>query len=147
MLDTDALAEFIASKYGGTGKIVEVMVSRNPWVAKAIKERLPETEVVVVDIGQDKVDYVREVCPELRAVRDDILDPTLDVYNGTGLIYAVRPPEELLPYVYDLAVRVGADVLIRPYSDVDGGFSYPAKDGWRLMSYKRSAFWLLECRR
>ncbi len=144
LLDTDAIAEFIASKYQRAVKIVEVMVGSNPWIASAVKKRLPKTEVVVVDRYKDKIDHVEQICPGLKGIIDDIQNPRFEIYRGAALIYAIRPPEELLPHMYDLAERVGADVLVRPYSDVDGHFYYPSKNGWRLVSYKRSTFWLLE---
>ncbi len=144
LLDTDAIAEFIASKYQRVGKIVEVMVGKNPWIAAAVKKQLSNTEVVVVDRYQETIDYIKQVCPEVKGVKDDILDPRLEIYEGAALIYAIRPPDELLPRMYDLAERIGADVLVRPYSDVDGHFYYPSRDGWRLVTHKRSSFWLLE---
>ncbi len=143
LFDNDAIAEFIAAEYKDAKKIVEVMVGYHPWVAQAVKKRMPNTEVFVVDRYQDKVYYVRQR-PELKGIEDDILNPNLEIYRGARLIYAIRPPEETLPYVYDIAAKVGADVLIRPLTDVDGIFYYPAKDGWHQMSYKRSSFWLLK---
>jgi uncharacterized UPF0146 family protein len=142
--DTDAIAEFIALEYKGVKKIVEVMVGYNPWVAQAIKERLPDVEVVVVDRFQEKVYYISQRSPELKSVKDDILHPNIEVYKGSSLIYTIRPPEECLPYIYNLASQIGADVLVRPLADVDGAFYYPAKDGWELKSYKQSSFWWLK---
>jgi hypothetical protein len=142
-LDTEAIAKFIATEYKDAKKIVEVMVGYHPWVAQAVKKRIPNTEVIVVDRYQDKVYYVRQQ-PGLKGIKDDIFDPNLEIYRGARLIYAIRPPEETLPYVYDLAAKVCADILIRPLTDVDGIFYYPAKDGWRQVSYERSNFWLLK---
>ena len=143
LLDTNATAEFIATEYKGAKKIVEVMVGHHPWVARAVKKHMPNTEVVIVDRHQEKICPVGQQL-ELRSIKDDILNPNMEIYEGARLIYAIRPPEETLPYVYDLAAKVGADVLVRPLTDVDGTFYYPAKDGWHQVSYKRSNFWLLK---
>jgi len=141
--DTDAIADFIASKYEDARKIVEVMVGYNPWIAKALKRRLPRTEIVVVDRFQEKVYYVSQKDPKLTGIVDDILKPDLEIYRGASLIYAIRPPEEYLLHIYDLAEKISADILIRPLSDVDGDFYYPLRDGWQKISYKRSSFRLL----
>ena len=146
LLDTDTIAEFIASEYKGAKKIVEVMVGYHPWVAQAIKERLPDTEVVVVDRFQEKVYYISQRSPKLKSVKDNILQPNIEIYKGASLIYTIRPPEECLPYIYKLASQIGADVLVRPLTDVDGAFYYPAKDGWKLKSHKHSSFWWLKRR-
>jgi len=145
LLDTDALAEFISIEYKGAKKIVEVMVGYHPWVAQAVKKRMPNTEVIVVDRYQDKTYYIRQQY-EVKGIKDDIFNPNLEIYREARLIYTIRPPEETLPYVYDLAAKVDADVLVRPLTDVDGAFYYPARDGWRQISFKRSNFWLLKRR-
>ena len=144
LLDTNTIAEFIASEYKEAKKIVEVMVGYNPWVAKAVKDRLPDTEVVVVDRFQEKVYYISQRSPELKSVKDDILRPNIEIYQGASLIYTIRPPEECLPYIYELASQVGADILVRPLTDINGAFYYPEKDGWKLKSYKHSSFWWLK---
>lgn len=47
---------------------------------------------------------------------DDITTPTLSFYRHAEVLYAVRPPLELVPYIWRVAVAVSADMIIKPLS-------------------------------
>jgi hypothetical protein len=50
----------------------------------------------------------------LRVLVDDVTAPQWSLYAGVGLIYALRPPPELFPYLLNLAQAVGAHLIIKP---------------------------------
>ena len=144
LTDTIDLVQFIVRNYGKTEKIVEVGVGAYPWVAKGIKEHLPKTRVIVTDIDEEKLCCAKRACSDLDPVCDDVFEPKFNVYKKAELIYSLRPPTEMVSEIIKIASRVGCDVLIRPYSDEEGGYSFLKRDGWRFTSYKKAAFHLMK---
>ena len=58
----------------------------------------------------------------LRVVLDDITEPDFSLYTSVDLIYSLRPPPELVPYMIRLAHAVSADMIVKPLSsDYVGG--------------------------
>lgn len=143
LYDTEDLVEFIAKSYKNAKKIVEVGVGTYPWIAKGVKERLPEARVLVTDTNKETLAVIKKACPEIEVVCDDILNPRLAVYEKADVIYSLRPPAEMVYYILNLASKVGCDVMIRPYSDEEGGYSYPKAEGWRSMAHGRAVFYWL----
>jgi uncharacterized UPF0146 family protein len=45
---------------------------------------------------------------------DDITEPDFSLYASVDLIYSLRPPPELIPYIIRLARVVSADVIVMP---------------------------------
>lgn len=129
-----AIAEYIAKNYPSAEKIIEVGVGKMPDVALELSRLLSGCEVILTDVV--------EPAPSLtgvKFVRDDITEPTLSVYEGAALIYAMRPPPELQPYLLRLARTVGADLLIKPLA----GESVLLK-GWKLVNYKQITFYVFK---
>lgn len=141
--DTDDLVDFISRSYRSATKIVEIGVGAYPWIAKGVKERLPGTDVVATDTNEETLAILKKACPETKVVCDDILRPQLKIYEKADLIYSLRPPSEMVRDIIKLASQVGCDVLIRPYSDEEGGYSYPEREGWRLMTHGHAVFYWL----
>jgi hypothetical protein len=96
------IAEFIRSHY--TGRIIEIGVGQCGDVARLIPD------LIATDIRPVHVDGVK-------TVRDDIFNPSEELYRGASLLYSIRPPIEVQIAMGDLALRIGADVLIRPLED------------------------------
>lgn len=96
------IAEFILSHY--TGRIIEIGIGHGGDVARLIPN------LIATDICPVSIDGVATVC-------DDIFDPTEEIYRGASLLYSIRPPLEVQIAMGDLALRIGADVLIRPIDD------------------------------
>jgi hypothetical protein len=120
--DYKDFAEYIARRYGGAGRIVEVGVGREFSVIRELRDR--GIDVAAVDILGEG------------ALADDVTHPRMEVYRGAELIYAVRPNPELYPFLKDIARRVGADLIIRPFT-LD-----PRPEGGELVNYKKSSFYL-----
>jgi hypothetical protein len=118
------IADYISRNY--SGKVVEVGVGRRWDTAKELAEK--GFEVIVVD--------VIDILPEgLRYIRDDITNPDSRVYQNASLIYSIRPPVELYPYIIEIARKVRADCIIRPLSN-----EFP--DGGELVNYIGERFYL-----
>lgn len=133
------LTIWISKNYHGARKIVEIGVGSFPLVALSIKERLPNVDVVVTDTDEEKLNAIKGYHPELKlhVELDDIISPRLQVYSGSSLIYSLRTPPELVPYIVKVAKVVGADTLIRPLSGEEAGFDF---SGWRFMPSAKSYF-------
>lgn len=106
LLAEEDLAGFIAKNY--PGRVVEVGVGYLPHVAR-----------MLVDLGLDVIltDKEERLLEGMRVERDDIFFPRREIYQGAGLIYSIRPPQEMQIALGELAAAVGADVIVRPLQD------------------------------
>ncbi|NVL91047.1 MAG: hypothetical protein HWN69_08690 [Desulfobacterales bacterium] len=71
---------------------------------------------------------------DLKVVVDDISRPDFSLYAGLNLIYSLRPPLELVPYMERLAKAVSADLIVKPLAS-----EYP---GGQLISKGNTTFFL-----
>ncbi len=102
----DDLTEFIAENY--IGRVVEVGVGYFADVALGLQAR--GLDVVLTDKEE-------RLLGSLRVEKDDIFSPRLELYRGASLLYSIRPPLELQLAMGLLALKLGADVLVRPLMD------------------------------
>jgi uncharacterized UPF0146 family protein len=98
------LAEFILMNY--SGKVVEV--GSGSMLDVALK--LHSLEIVATDSRE-------RLIGGMKVERDDIFSPRKKIYKGASLIYSIRPPIELQIAMGELALEIGADLLIRPLED------------------------------
>ena len=135
----EQLVQFIKENYQSARKIVEVGAGHRIDVAISVKMLLPHVEVVITDKDEK---WVRSrKTPRVRAVADDVLFPSVPVYEGASLIYSLQPPMELVPALERLAGLVGADLLVAPVSDEQEAFQ---RENWRkLVREGRTVGWLL----
>ena len=70
----------------------------------------------------------------LKVIVDDVAEPDLSLYTGLDLIYSLRPPPELVPYMNRLARTLSADLIVKPMSS-----EYP---GGQLTRHGCSTFFL-----
>ena len=139
--DIEDIVDFITSNYSNAKKIVEIGVGNLPSVAIPVKKRLASTTIIVVDIDGAKIREIEQEHPELVAMKDDVFRPEYAIYRGASLIYAIRPPPELIPAISNLSMTVNADVLIRPLSSEETGFNFSAK--WKFVRHnKATLYWL-----
>ena len=121
----EVIAEFIADRY--SGKVVEVGIGHNHCVAELLVGK--GFKVVATDLRQI------DVPDGVEFFIDDVTNPNLRIYEGASLIYSLRPPLELYPYIVSIAKAVNADCLIRPFGNefaIDG----------ELINYKGERFYL-----
>jgi len=102
----DDLAQFIARNY--TGRVVEVGAGYALEVALGLKAR--GLDVVLTDKEE-------RLLGSLRVEKDDIFSPRRELYHGASLLYSIRPPLEMQLAMGQLALKLGADILIRPLQD------------------------------
>ena len=116
------LIDYIATRYD---RVAEIGIGHFPDVALALSRR--GLRVFATD--------VKEFCHNgVDVIRDDISEPDISAYRGVQLLYALRPPPELVPYMTCLAKGLPADLIAKPLaSDRVGG---------RLIRHKDSTFCL-----
>jgi uncharacterized UPF0146 family protein len=119
----EEFAGFVAANYHRTA---EIGIGCFPDVACALIEA--GCDVFATDILPFEYDKVK-------VILDDVTKPDLSRYNGVDLIYSMRPPPELVPYMGQLAETVSADLIIRPLSS-----EYP--EGMQLMRIGKTTCFL-----
>lgn len=98
------LVNYIASKYNN---VVEIGIGHFPDVAFALLER--RVRVYATDIRSFKYDG-------LDVIMDDVTKPDLSIYKEIDLIYSLRPPPEIVPYMEQLAKKLSTDLIVKPLS-------------------------------
>jgi uncharacterized UPF0146 family protein len=127
-----AIAEYITEKYPSAKKIVEVGVGKVPDVSIELQRLLPKCEVIGTDVAEPP-----KLSGRVKFVRDDITESNSSIYKGAALIYSVRPPPELQPYLLQVARKAGAGLLIKPLASE----SISLRSG-KLINYQGVAFYV-----
>jgi hypothetical protein len=93
--------EYIVAHYTNP---VEIGIGNNPDAAQCIHDAgLP---VRAIDVRPCNL-------PEgLPFARDDIFEPDLSLYAGADVLYAIRPAEEMIPPLIDLARTLDCDLVV-----------------------------------
>ena len=118
-------AKYIIGNYADADKIVEVGVGKFHNVSSILQENLKAT-IILTDIKPSSCEIVQ----------DDICKPDLKIYRGSSLIYSIRPQPELHHYIIDVALNVGADVIIKPFSTESVSYNK-----MKLLNYKKASFY------
>jgi uncharacterized UPF0146 family protein len=100
----EGLVDFIAVGYTNAA---EIGVGCFPDVAYALQGE--GLKIFATDIKPFKYDGIRVFV-------DDVTGPDISLYRCVDLIYSMRPPPELVPYMMRLAEMVSADLIIKPLS-------------------------------
>jgi len=118
------LVDYVAITYRSA---VEIGVGHFPDVAIALANR--GVRIFATDIKPFKY-------RGLKVIIDDVTDPDLSLYAGVNLIYSLRPPAELVPYMNRLARKVSVDLIFKPLTS-----EHP---GGQLARHGSSTFFLRE---
>ncbi len=136
----EQLVDWIKQNYSDARKIIEIGVGHRIDVAERISKALPRAEILVTDKDESWVRSRKS--GRIRAIADDVLFPSLKLYQGASLVYCLHPPSEILLGLEKLANGVGADLLIVPISDEQQDLP---QDKWRaLVVHGRIVGWLLD---
>jgi len=130
LLGSDDLARFIARNY--SGRVVEVGVGYFPDVALALMERGLDVKLT---------DKEERLLGGLLVEKDDIFSPRMELYGGAGLLYSIRPPLEMQLAMGQIAMRIRADVLVRPLMDEVADLPGFSK---RLINSGKASFYLFK---
>jgi len=122
--------EYILNEVGDNNiKIAEVAVGRFDKIANELAMNENITLIKTDILPKDK-----------SVIRDDIANPNLDLYKGVDVIYSIRPPNELQPHLVNLALKINAQLIIKPLTNEDLN---TGKIKMKLKNYKRASFYTL----
>ena len=74
-------------------------------------------------------------------IKDDLTNPDYDLYRNLDLIYSIRPPHELQPYILNLARNIKSYLIIKPLT---GENLNPKIDIMKMKNYKKASFYVYD---
>ena len=92
---------YIAAHYDSA---VEIGIGRNMTAAEILYhagKRIRCTDITTMISDSDLV-----------VIADDVFEPDMGIYEGSDVIYAIRPAIEMVPPMISLAKRINADLLV-----------------------------------
>ena len=110
-------------------KIAEVGVGKFSQVADALEKK-------------DNITVIRtDILPaDATVIKDDITNPNLDLYRNVDLIYSIRPPSELQPYLVKLAEEINSQLIIKPLTNEDLN---TGRVKMKLKNFNKASFYIL----
>ena len=122
--------DYILGEVGeGNVKIAEVGVGKFDMIANMLSERENIT-LIKTDINPK----------DSTVIKDDITNPDIDLYRDTDIIYSIRPPSELQPYLVDLALEVDSQLIIKPLTNEDLN---TGRVKMKLKNFRKASFYIL----
>ena len=73
-------------------------------------------------------------------IKDDVTTPDLDLYKDVDIIYSIRPPSELQPYLVKLANEINCQLIIKPLTNEDLN---TGRVKMKLKNFKKASFYIL----
>ncbi|MCL2115993.1 MAG: hypothetical protein FWH29_07215 [Methanobrevibacter sp.] len=124
------LGEYIAnlgdSNSENPSKVVEIAIGKFFYVSNYLK-KCENIDLFKTDISPANSEIIK----------DDVTNPNLNLYKNTRVIYSIRPPSELQPYLGNLADKTRAILIIKPFFNEDLNIGKKMK----LVNYKKAIFY------
>ena len=77
------------------------------------------------------------------SIKDDLKNPNYELYKDIDLMYSIRPPNELQPYIFNLAKEIKCQLIIKPLT----GENLSRKLSlMKLKNYKKASFYFYDFR-
>lgn len=73
-------------------------------------------------------------------IQDDITKPDSEIYKNLDIIYSIRPPSEIQPYLINLTKFNNAKLIIKPLFNEDLN---TGKTKMSLKNYKKASFYIM----
>lgn len=126
----DDFAEYILEEAGEDNvKIAEIAVGKFDKIANLLSSK-------------DNITLIKtDITPkDSTVIKDDITKPDINLYRDADIIYSIRPPSELQPYIVRLAVEVDSQLIIKPLTNEDLN---TGKVKMKLKNFKKASFYTL----
>ena len=126
----DDFAEYILDEAGDNNvKIAEIAVGKFDRIANMLSSK-------------DNITLIKtDIAPkDSTVIKDDITKPNINLYRNADIIYSIRPPSELQPYIVRLAVEVDSQLIIKPLTNEDLN---TGKVKMKLKNFKKASFYTL----
>ena len=123
--------------------------------ADYILNEVGSQEIKIAEIGVGKFDKIAEtlskkdnitliktdILPKDNTIiKDDITNPNLELYKDVKIIYSIRPPSELQPYLVKLALEINSQLIIKPLTNEDLN---TGRVKMKLKNFKKASFYIL----
>ena len=126
----DDFAEYILSEVENRNvKIAEIAVGRFDRIADYLASK---DNIVLIKTDISPKDET--------VIKDDITQPDLSLYDDVEIIYSIRPPSELQPYLVKLAVEIDSQLIIKPLTNEDLN---TGRVKMKLKNFKKASFYTL----
>ena len=126
----DDFTSYILNEAGSSEvKIAEVGVGKFDKIANTLALRENIT-IIKTDINPK----------DPTVIKDDITNPNFELYEGTDIIYSIRPPSELQPYLVRLALKIDSQLIIKPLTNEDLN---TGRVKMKLKNFKKASFYIL----
>ena len=126
----DDCAEYILKEVGDENvKIAEIAIGKYDRIAEILSSKQNITLIKTDILPKDST-----------VIKDDITKPNLELYMDTDIIYSIRPPSELQPYLVKLAQEIGSQLIIKPLTNEDLN---TGRVKMKLKNYNRASFYVL----
>lgn len=127
----DDFAEYILSEVGEKRvKIAEIGVGKFDKIADELSKHENITVIKTDILPKDST-----------VIEDDVTNPNLDLYDGVDIIYSIRPPGELQPYLVRLAQKIDSQLIIKPLTNEDLN---TGKVKMKLKNFRKASFFILK---
>lgn len=123
--------------------------------AEYILSEVEENKVKIAEVGVGKFDRIADylnkkdnitliktdIAPKDETViKDDITNPNMNLYTDIDIIYSIRPPSELQPYLVSLAMEIDSQLIIKPLTNEDLN---TGRVKMKLKNFKKANFYTL----
>ena len=123
--------------------------------AEYILSEVEENKVKIAEVGVGKFDRIADylnkkdnitliktdIAPKDETViKDDITKPNMNLYKDIDIIYSIRPPSELQPYLVGLAMEIDSQLIIKPLTNEDLN---TGRVKMKLKNFKKASFYTL----
>lgn len=126
----DDFAEYILNEVGDENvKIAEIAIGKYDRIAEILSSKQNITLIKTDILPKDST-----------VIKDDITKPNLELYRDINIIYSIRPPSELQPYLVKLAQEIGSQLIIKPLTNEDLN---TGRVKMKLKNYNRASFYVL----
>lgn len=91
---------------------------------------------------QENIEIIKtDISPnDSSVIKDDVTEPDFKIYKDLDIIYSIRPPSELQPYIIDLALKSNVKLIIKPLFNEDINTKNVKL---KLKNYKKASFYTL----
>ena len=137
--------------------IVNIYLRANMWqdFADYILNETKNRKVKIAEVGVGKFSQIADMLQkeenitliktdilpaDATVIKDDITNPNLELYKDVDIIYSIRPPSELQPYLVNLAKEIGSQLIIKPLTNED--LNTPQVK-MKLKNYNKASFYIL----
>lgn len=92
--------------------------------------------------SQENIEIIKtDISPsDSTVIKDDITNPNLELYENLDIIYSIRPPSELQPYIIDVALKTKTKLIIKPLFNEDIN---SRRVKLKLKNFKKASFYTL----